>query len=146
MFLLLFALFILVPIVEITVIVEVSHLIGGWNAIGLLLLISLLGAWLVRHEGWVVVRRISAQVELGNVPNNELIDGFLLLVGGVMLLTPGFVTDAFGLLLVLPPSRIAVRTLIRKRFASHFGMLTRIPQGRNGRRRDPMQGDDIIDV
>jgi UPF0716 protein FxsA len=145
MFLFLFALLILIPIIEITVLIQVSEVIGGWNAIGLIVLISMLGAWLMRHEGFIVMRRIREQVELGRAPNNELIDGFLVLFGGLLMLTPGFVTDAIGLVMVFPLSRVAVRTVIRKRFARNFGFVTRLPQtwGSNGQQRPD---DDVIDV
>ncbi len=156
MFLFFVALFILVPIVEITVLLQVSDLIGGWNAIGLIVAISFFGAWLMRHEGFIVMRKIREQTEQGNVPSNELIDGFLVLVGGLMMLTPGFVTDGLGLLLVFPLSRIAIRTLVRRRFVHRFDFVTRIPYGQDlgrsgpgrnaSRRRNSGNDDDIIDL
>ena len=148
MFLFLLALFILVPIIEITVLLQVSDLIGGWNAIGLIIAISFFGAWLMRHEGFIVMRKIREQIDQGNTPSNELIDGFLVLVGGLMMLTPGFVTDAFGILLVFPLTRIGVRTLLRKRFARRFDFVTRIPHGRGNTRANAKRpgDDDVIDV
>ena len=148
MFLFLLALFILVPIIEITVLLQVSDFIGGWNAIGLIIAISFFGAWLMRHEGFIVMRKIREQIDQGNTPSNELIDGFLVLVGGLMMLTPGFVTDAFGILLVFPLTRIGVRTLLRKRFARRFDFVTRIPHGRGNTRANAKRpgDDDVIDV
>lgn len=144
MLLFLFVLFIVVPLVEISVIVQVSHWIGGWNAIGLIVLISAAGAWLMRHETLVVVGKIREQLDAGRVPNNEMIDGLLVLVGGLMMLTPGFVTDAIGLLLVFPLTRVAVRTVVRRRFAHRFTWVTRVPSTWTRDKRD--NPDDVIDV
>ena len=148
MFVALLLLFIVVPLVEIVVIVQVANLVGGWNAVGLLLLISIAGAALVKHEGFVVMRHLREQLDAGRAPTNELIDGALLLIGGLMMLTPGFVTDAFGLLLVFPLSRVGVRTLVRKRFAPGlkvFGNGARSTFDPRNPRRQPGD-DDIIDV
>jgi len=105
----LFVMFLVVPIVELAVIIQVGHVIGTWNTIAVLLLVSLGGAWLVKHEGVTVVRRFRVEMEAGHVPGRELADGVLILFAGALLLTPGFVTDIFGLLLLLPPVRSAVR-------------------------------------
>ena len=148
MFVALLLLFIVVPLVEIAVIVQVANLVGGWNAVGLLLLISIAGAALVKHEGFVVMRHLREQLDAGRAPTNELIDGALLLIGGLMMLTPGFVTDAFGLLLVFPLTRVGVRTLVRKRFAPGlkvFGNGARSTFDPRSPRRQPGD-DDIIDV
>lgn len=101
--------FLLVPIVEIYVILQVGHLIGGWPTVGLLVLESLLGAWIVRHEGRRAWRALTTTLRDGGLPERELADAALVLVGGVLLLTPGFVTDVFGLMFVLPFTRPAVR-------------------------------------
>ena len=145
MALLLVVALVIVPLVEITVIVQVAHLVGGWATIGLLLLSSIIGAWLVRHEGFVVVRRFREQVADGKLPTDELIDGALLLVGGTLMLTPGFVTDAFGLALVFPITRIGIRTLVRRtvtRRVSVFGVIPGVVDARR-RRGGP---DDVIDL
>ncbi len=147
--LLLLIAFVIVPLVEITVIVEVAHVVGGWTTIGLLLLSSIVGAWLVRHEGFVVVRRFRAQVADGKVPTDELIDGALLLVGGALMLTPGFVTDALGLVLVFPVSRIGIRTLVRRRVLRRIavvGLVTGAASSVAETRRRREGPDDVIDV
>lgn len=105
----LFVLFLVVPVVELAVIIQVGHVIGTWNTIALLLLVSLCGAWLVKREGLGVLRRFRQQMDVGHVPGRELADGVLILFAGALLLTPGFVTDMFGLLLLIPPVRSAVR-------------------------------------
>jgi UPF0716 protein FxsA len=98
-------LFLVVPIVEIAVIVQVGQVIGPWPTVLLLLLESALGAWLVKHEGrraWDTLRTAGAT---GRLPSRELADAGLVLVGGTLLLTPGFVTDVFGFFLILPVTR-----------------------------------------
>ena len=126
--------FIVLPIAEITVAIQVAHHIGGFNTIGLLLVSSLAGAWLAKHQGFAVMRRMRDQVDRGVVPTNELIDAGLVFAGGVLLFVPGFITDALGLLLLLPPARIATRTVLKRRFR---GRVYRLGPGGSG---------DIIDV
>lgn len=109
-------LFIAVPLVEIAVIIQVGQWLGVLDTIGLLLLISIAGAWLVKRQGVGVVRRIRSALDAGRVPGPELLDGALLLLAGALLLTPGFVTDFFGLLLLLPPVRAGARGFLRRRF------------------------------
>jgi UPF0716 protein FxsA len=108
--------FVVLPIVEITVAIQVAHHIGGLDTIGLLLLFSIAGAWLARREGFSVLRRIQEQVGNGVVPTNELIDAALVFAGGVLLFVPGFVTGVLGLLLLFPPTRIAARAGLKRRF------------------------------
>jgi UPF0716 protein FxsA len=107
--------FVAVPFVELYVILQVSHVVGVLDTIGLLLLVSVVGAWLVKREGLGVLRRAQGQLERGRMPGNELLDGVLVLAAGALLLTPGFVTDAVGVLLLLPPVRLAVRAVARRR-------------------------------
>jgi UPF0716 family protein affecting phage T7 exclusion len=104
--------FLVVPVLEIYVIIQVGHVIGGWPTVGLLLAESLLGAWIVRREGRRAWRALSDTFRGGRVPERELSDAALVLVGGVLLLTPGFVTDAIGFAFVLPFTRPAVRRLL----------------------------------
>ena len=110
------ALFILVPMIEIYVIIQVGHAIGALDTIALLVLVSIVGAWLTRHEGFVVLRRLRAQIDAGRAPTGELIDGALVLGAGVLMLTPVFVTDVVGLLVLFPPTRALLRRYLRRRF------------------------------
>lgn len=103
-------LFLVVPFVELYVILQVGHAIGALNTIGLLVLISVVGAWLVKREGLSVLRRAEERVARREVPGRELVDGVLILFAGALLLTPGFVTDVVAVLLLLPPIRATVRT------------------------------------
>lgn len=106
----LFVLFLVVPFVELFVILQVGREIGALNTIALLVLVSVVGAWLVKREGLSVVRRAQERVNKGAVPGRELVDGVLILFAGALLLTPGFVTDLVAVLLLLPPVRAGVRT------------------------------------
>jgi UPF0716 protein FxsA len=115
------ALFIAVPLVEIAVIIKVGEWLGVVNTIALLLAISILGAWLVKRQGVGLVRRVQAELAAGRMPASALVDGALLLVAGTMLLLPGFVTDAVGLLLLLPPVRAGVRRWLRRRWSRGQG-------------------------
>jgi UPF0716 protein FxsA len=145
MFLVLALVFVVVPIVEIYVIVQVGQAIGVFNTIGLLLLFSILGAYLARHEGFVVIARVRERLERGEVPGREMLDGLLVLCGGILLIVPGFVTDAFGLLLLFPPTRGVARRLVARRFT------VQTIGGPPSRRRPgppPSTGgrDDVIDL
>jgi len=99
---------------ELYVIVLVAHAIGFAPALALLLAVSLLGGSLVRREGARTWRRFRAGVETGRSPDREVVDGALLLLGGALLVPPGFVTDAVGLLLVLPVTRPLFRRLVTR--------------------------------
>ena len=103
-------LFIVLPIVELAVIIQVGQAIGVFNTIGLLLLVSFVGAWLVKREGIGVWNRFQQQMQMGAVPGREIADGVLVMFAGALLISPGFVTDILGILLLLPPVRAAVRS------------------------------------
>lgn len=120
---------IVVPLVELAVLVQVASAIGVWNAIGLLLLISLGGAWIVKHQGMTVWRRAQLQITAGRVPTKEMADGVLLLLAGVLLLVPGFVTSAVGILLLLPPVRALVRGGLVKRWSGQVTVIRSTHRG-----------------
>ncbi|MFN8036288.1 MAG: FxsA family protein [Acidimicrobiia bacterium] len=121
MFTLLLVAFIVVPLAEIAVIIEVGSHLGVVPTIALLLAISILGAFLVKREGLGVIRRIGRQLDARRVPGAEVIDGAVVLLAGGLLLTPGFITDTAGLILLLPPVRGGVRRLLRRRFIIRVG-------------------------
>lgn len=108
-------LFILVPIVELWAIIQVGQLIGTVPTIALLLLDSILGAYLLRHQGRLSWRRFRQTLSAGRVPANETADGALVIFGGALLLTPGFVTDILGLLMLIPGSRGVIRRIAMRR-------------------------------
>lgn len=138
----LFALFIVGALVEMYVLIEVGQAIGAFNTVAVLLLVSLVGVWLTKREGFLVLSRIREQVDAGRTPTNELIDGGLVLAGGLLLVVPGFVSDAFGLLLLFPPTRAVARALVRRRLNVTVVGRLGLP-GADPRREPP---DDVIDV
>lgn len=103
------ALLIIVPVVELFVIVQVAQWIGVWEALFLLVAVSLLGAWMVKIQGIAVIRGISQDLSNRRVPAAGIVDGGLLLIAGTLLLVPGFVTDLLGLLLLVPIARVGIR-------------------------------------
>jgi UPF0716 protein FxsA len=113
-------LFIAVPILELYVIVQVGGLIGVLPTLALLLAMSLLGAALLRHQGRGAWRRFNQAIAERRFPGREVADGLLITIGGALLLTPGFITDAVGLLLLLPPTRAIARRLLRAYFGHRF--------------------------
>jgi UPF0716 protein FxsA len=117
------ALAIVVGVVEISVIIQVGQWIGFLNTVGLLLLVSLVGAWLVKRQGLGVVARIRQQRSAGRLPAAEVFDGALILVAGVLLVIPGFVTDALGLLLLVPPIRAVARRFMSRRVLREVEMV-----------------------
>jgi len=118
--------FLLVPVVEIYVILQVGHLIGGWPTVALLVAESLLGGWIIRREGRRAWRALTTTFREGGLPDRELADAALVLVGGVLLLTPGFVTDVFGFLFVLP----FTRPIVRRALSAYVGRRMRAAQSR----------------
>src|ERR671929_1154436 len=114
---LLVLLFVVVPIVELFVIIQVGEAIGVLPTIALLIADSVLGSMLMRSQGRAAWRRFNAAVAEGRVPHREVLDGVLVIFGGALLLTPGFITDVFGVLLLLPPTRAVLRRLLVRRFA-----------------------------
>ena len=114
MAILLLAAFIGVPLVEIAVFVQVGGWIGLGPTLALVVLTAVLGAWQLRTQGLATLLRARDQIDRGALPARELFDGACLLVAGALLLTPGFVTDATGFLLFLPPVRDILRELLAR--------------------------------
>jgi UPF0716 protein FxsA len=117
---LLLLVFLVVPVVELIVIFQVGDLIGGWLTFGLLVALSVAGAMLVRREGARAWRSFNAAVAGGRVPAKEVADGALVLFGGALLMTPGFLSDILGLLCLLPPTRAVMRRVLLRVAARRF--------------------------
>ena len=117
---LLAALFIGVPLVEIYVIIQVGQAIGAWWTVLLLIADSIFGTWLIRHEGSRAWLALTDALESGTMPARELADGALILIGGTLMLAPGFVTDAFGILMILPLTRPVWRRLLTRVVAARL--------------------------
>ncbi len=114
------ALFIVVPIVELYVIIQIGSLIGVWPTIALLLADAVLGSLLLRHQGRGAWRRFNEALAQRRFPGREVADGLLIVIGGTLLLTPGFVTDIVGLLFLIPPTRAIIRRLMRRYVGHRF--------------------------
>lgn len=104
----------LIPLIEIYFLVQVDQEIGTLPTILLLILVSIVGAWLVKREGRATWNKLRAAMARGEVPTKEAADGAMILFGGALMLTPGFITDIFGFLLILPPTRGAMKNTFRR--------------------------------
>jgi UPF0716 protein FxsA len=111
---LLTVLLIAVPLLELFVIIQVAQVIGGFPTIVLLLVVSIAGAWLLKQQGTATWRRMRATMQRGEMPTDEATDGALILMGGALLLTPGFVTDVVGLAFLVPKTRRFVKRGARR--------------------------------
>ena len=132
---LLIALFIAVPIAEIYVIIQVGEAIGAVPTILILVADSVIGSMLWRSQGRRAWARFRQTVERGGIPHREVIDGVLVIFGGAFLITPGFISDVVGILLLLPPTRALIRRLLIRRLGR------RIQIRSSGRRRGAPQYD-----
>jgi UPF0716 protein FxsA len=135
------AAFVLVPIIEIYVIIQVGQAIGAWWTILLLIADSIFGSWLIAHEGRRAWQALTTALSTGRMPAKELADGALILVGGTLMLSPGFVTDAFGILLILPFTRPAARRLLTRVVSRRLLDVRRPGPGSEG----PVVRGDVID-
>ncbi len=127
-------LFLVVPLLELLIILQVGQVIGGWPTLGLLIAVSVFGAWIVRREGSRAWRALREALNTGRMPSRELADAALVLVGGTLLLTPGFLTDAVGLFFVLPLTRPVARRLLTGLLAMRFPLVGLVGGGDGGRR------------
>lgn len=118
----LIALFILVPIAELYVIFKIGDSIGWLPTLALLVIDSVAGWWLLKSQGRTVWTRFQATMQEGRVPHREVFDGVLVIFGGAFLLTPGFITDIFGFLLLIPPTRAVFRRFLIRRGGRMFGI------------------------
>jgi UPF0716 protein FxsA len=124
-------LFVLVPIAELAVIIQVGEAIGVWWTIALLVADSVLGSMLMRAQGRAAWRALTEALRAGRPPAREALDGALVVFGGALLITPGFISDLLGLFLLLPPTRALVRRAVVRRAL--------------GRRRQQRGPTDVVD-
>ena len=113
-------LFIFVPVIEIYILVKVGRHIGAFNTIALIILTGIAGASLAKSQGAQIIYKIRAALNQGQLPGRELLQGAMVLAGGIMLLTPGFVTDLFGFTLLFPLSRTFYTGMALKYFENKF--------------------------
>lgn len=109
-------LIIAVPAAEIGVLLLSGKTIGVWPTIGIIILTGVLGAYLAKKQGLETIKRAQAQLRYGHMPGDAILDGICILVGGTLLLTPGFITDITGFLMLAPPTNSFFKKLIMKWF------------------------------
>ncbi len=116
MLLKLFLAFTLIPIVEIYFLIELGRMIGPLSTIALVLGTGFAGAWLAREQGMQTMFRVKNNLQQGVMPAEDLLDGFLILIAGIVLLTPGLLTDCTGIFLLIPAVRFRFKRYLRKKF------------------------------
>ena len=105
MFLRLFLIFTIVPIIEVWLLIKIGRVFGALPTVAMLIAISLAGAWLARSQGFRIIVSIQQELAAGRLPAAHILDGAFVLAGGILLLTPGFFTDFLGLVFLLPATR-----------------------------------------
>ena len=133
---LLVLLFIIVPVVELYVIIQVGGEIGIVPTLAILVADALLGSFLLRHQGRAAWVRFNRALSENRMPHREVLDGVLIIFGGALLLTPGFITDLFGLVLLIPPTRAGVRAFLSRVVLARLSMGPRAAMWGWGRVRD----------
>jgi UPF0716 protein FxsA len=116
MLLKLFLCFTLIPVVELYLLIKVGTLIGGFNTVLLVILTGFAGAWLAKMEGMHTMLKVRMNLQQGITPAEELLDAVIILVAGVVLITPGLITDFFGLMLLWPVTRNYCKRILRRKF------------------------------
>ncbi|MBK5307808.1 MAG: FxsA family protein [Frankiaceae bacterium] len=137
-------LFVVTSIAEIWLLIQVGQAIGGWQTMLLLVADSLLGAALLRREGRRTWRAFRLALEERRVPAREVADGVLVLVGGTLLLTPGFLSDIVGVLCLLPPTRAAIRPVLTRFVAGRLGVAGLVT-GAGGPRRSTTTRPGVVE-
>jgi UPF0716 protein FxsA len=145
----LFLLFIVLPLVEILILVKIGMLTSFWVPIAIVIVTGVVGSALARREGWKVLERMREDVRTGQMPADSLIDGFLVLLAGILFVLPGVLTDVVGIVLLFPPSR----QLVKRGVAAWFKRNVELHVGRIGGNHWPSSGgpnapehDKIIDA
>jgi UPF0716 protein FxsA len=117
-FRILFILFVIVPIIEIMVLMQVGALLGAWPTLAIVVITAWLGAKNVKQQGIATLQSVQLKMAQGEMPSDDIVAGMLLLVAGVLLVTPGFVTDIFGLSLLIPQVRMSIKRAVQKYLSS----------------------------
>lgn len=141
----LFLLFTVVPLVELYLLIAIGRMLGAPATIVLVLVTGALGAWFARLEGARVIRRWQEALARQELPKDGVIDGFLIFVGGVMLITPGILTDIAGLSMVMPPSRRLIAGVVRRWFERQIAA-GRVQVYATGYNQGPRGTPGVIDV
>jgi UPF0716 protein FxsA len=139
----LFLLFAILPIVEIAVLINIGEKIGGWNTVAIVIITAMTGAYLVRQQGLSTLVHAQQKMQTGNIPGQELAEGLLLVIAGVLLVTPGFITDGLGFLLCLPMTRPVIAKSLLKQMSVQI-----VSQGQDRQfygQQSQSNNDDIIE-
>jgi len=152
MFLRLFLLFTLVPMFELWLLIRVGESIGAVNTVMLVITTGIVGAWFAREQGFKVMTQFQSSVQGGVMPGELVVEGIMILVGGILLITPGIFTDLCGLSLVIPFTRKPISIFLRKFLASRVTVVS-AQTGRSGfyygnmpKPKDKDKDDDVIDI
>lgn len=126
----LFLIFVLLPLLEIYVMVKVGGVIGAWPTVGLVLVAAIVGATLIRVQGYLAWRRVTETLVRGQLPAMELLEGVVFFISGLLLIVPGFFTDAIALLCLIPPARRALlQWILRRSIIANIRTGTGTPSG-----------------
>lgn len=136
--------FVLVPLAELYILLRIGQVAGFLPTLGIVIATGVLGAWLARHEGLRTARAIREELDAGHVPADRLMDAALIFAAGLLLLTPGILTDITGFLLLAPPVRTLIRRRIKEALRKRFVGPGPQRPGAGGARSDVI--DDVIDV
>lgn len=128
-------LFIVLPFVELSLLLEIGSRIGAWNTIGVVVATGIVGGYLAKREGLLVWRRFQSKLATGGLPGDEIVDGVIVLAAGALLITPGVITDVVGLLGLFPPTRFLIKQQLRKRITLHAS----VGLGRDFTQEPPVQ-------
>lgn len=118
--------FVVIPMVELFILVQVGKAIGFWNTLSTLIILGLLGFIMVRKQGFSVLGRIRQDLASGIAPGQSLLDGLMVLLGGIFLIIPGLITDIVGLLLLIPPLRKKIVHIITPLLVNHLIRNTKV--------------------
>lgn len=148
MFLKLFILLMIVPAVELVLLIQLGARIGLLNTIALIVITAALGAALTKQQGLETLEKIKRSVNKGEIPTSSLVDGLLILIAGIVLMTPGLLTDAFGFFLLIPACRSLIRSTAVEAFKRNVKVVTPFQQTQQQEepRRPTQTDDDIIDI
>ena len=139
-------LFTLVPAIELALLIHIGTYIGAGNTIMIIILTGMAGAYLARLQGLLVIQNIQKSLQLGKMPSEDMLDGLLIFAGGIVLLTPGFVTDILGFFLLIPLTRSLFKVLIRKKFHSAIHIQKTAVHSSDSRCRSSRFGQDVEDA
>ena len=139
-------LFTILPALELALLIKVGSHIGALNTIFIVIGIGVVGAALARYEGFRVLMKVQDSLQRGIMPDAEILDGFMVLAGGIALLTPGFITDVLGLFLLFPVTRAGVKWVLRRKFQSMIARGQVVQFGSFGATSRRSNGYDDIDI